>query len=247
MSLTQIPAKVGKALMKKYSKKGGRRRKAVRTSMPKAITGNFASRKEQFSLAVTAGQVYDFTFNLGDMVPCQALAGLYQYYRITSVELRFKPNFDTYVSGGSAGTGILPNLNFQYDKAGVLQGTMDANNFEQLGTKAIRMDDKTIVRKWKPSVLTLNPTPGASSISQFKVAPWLPTHLLDGTLNEPDHYGACWYISKSSPADGQVYDVDVVVNVQFRKPYIKPSSSSGVSVNPPRAVQTVEGVVAKMT
>lgn len=231
-----------------YRKKRIVRRRAVaaRVPMPKRITGSAATRKEQFSLAVTAGVVYDFTFGLNDLLACKQLATLYQYYRITSVELRFKPNFDTYVSGGSAGTGTLPYLNFQYDKSGALQGTMDANNFEQIGTKAVRLDNKTIVRAWKPSVLTLSNTDIAlaGATSQFKVSPWMPTHVGAGALNDVEHYGATWYISKSNPSDGQIYDVDVVVNVQYRKPYITPTTGT-TGGNPPRAEQTVEGVIPK--
>lgn len=229
-----------------YRKKRIVRRRAVaaRVPMPKRITGSAATRKEQFSLAVTAGVVYDFTFGLNDLVACKQLAGLYQYYRITSVELRFKPLFDTFVANST--TGNLPYLNFQYDKSGALQGTMDANNFEQIGTKAIRLDNKTIVRAWKPSVLTLSNTDIAlaGATSQFKVSPWMPTHVGAGTLNDVEHYGATWYISKTGPSDATVYDVDVVVNVQFRKPYITPSTSA-TGGNPPRAEQTVEGVIPK--
>lgn len=213
------------------------RRKQKIGRMPKQTTGAFASRTEQFSLAVTAGVVYDFTFNLNDMPVIAALAQFYQYYRITTVELRFKPNYDTFQAQQS---NLVPYLNFQYDKAGVLQGTMNAANFEQLGTKAIRLDDKTIVRKWKPSVLTTNTAPGFGTTSQFKVSPWMPTHI-PGTNqpNDEDHYGACWYISKMSPGDVLGYDVDVVVNVQFRKPYITPSSNT-TGGNPPRMIQNNE-------
>ena len=231
---TRIPKKVGQALMRRYGKRRGRR-----VPMPKQITGNVASRMEQFSLAVTAGIVYDFTFNILDLLACQQMAKLYQYYRITSVELRFKPYFDTYIANSS--TGNLPYLNFQYDKSGALQGTMDANNFEQIGTKAIRMDDKTLVRRWKPSVLTNVAVP-AGTTSQFKVSPWLPTHVGANAINDQDHYGAVWYISKTGPSDATVYDVDVVVNVQFRKPYIVPTNTV-TGGNPPRVTQTNETAV----
>jgi len=133
---------------------GGKRRglrRGARVGMPKAVTGAFASRTEQFSIAVTAGTVYDFTTSLADVPVLSALSSLYQYYRITSVELRFKPYVDTFAAGGS---NNLPYLNFQYDKSGALQGNMNAANFEQMGTKSIRLDDKTLIRRWKPSVIT---------------------------------------------------------------------------------------------
>lgn len=236
MSLTQIPAKLGRALMKKYSKKGKGRRRARRTNMPKAPTGSFASRKEQFSLAIQAGVSYDFDFNINDLIVSKQLATLYQYYRITDVELRFKPAYDTFQAQA---TDMVPYLYFQYDKSGDLGG-LTAPQFEELGTKAIRFDDKTIVRKWKPSVATTTDL----GTTQFKVAPWMPTHdpIAPGTLNVVDHHGAVFYISKMSAGDVLGYDVDVIVNVQFRKPLVVPGSSA---VKPTRMVQTnVSGVPA---
>lgn len=205
-------------------------RKGARVALPKRTTGNFASATEQFSVAVQAGVVNDFTFNMKDLLRSKVLMSLYQYYRISSVELRFKPQVDAFTVGGA---GTIPYLNFQYDKSGSLFGTMNANNFEQIGTKAIRLDNKTLIRKWRPSVLT----DGALGITQFKVAPWLPTFISGAENSDVDHYGATWYISKMSPGDATQYDVDVVVNVQFRKPLITASPSETVSVNPPRIVQ----------
>lgn len=205
-------------------------RRGARVALPKRTTGNFASATEQFSIAVLAGQVNDFTFNMNDLVRTKALMSIYQYYRITSVEMRFKPQVDTFTVGGA---GTLPYLNFQYDKSGALFGTMNAQNFEWIGTKAIRLDDKTLIRKWKPSVVT----DIASGVTQFKVTPWLPTFVAGVINSQVDHYGATFYISKMSPGDATQYDVDVVVNVQYRKPLITASPSQEVSVNPVRIVQ----------
>lgn len=223
---------MGRKPSKSKSKKGaGRRRKGAKVALPKRITGNFASRTEQFSLAVTAGIVNDFTFNMQDLVMTKALMSVYQYYRITSVELRFKPYFDTFANGLSSGQ-TLPYLFFQYDKSGSLTG-LNAQGFEDIGTKAIRMDDKTLTRTWKPSVLTAS----GGTVTQFKVAPWLPTQVANTPNDDVDHYGAIFYISKTSPSDATVYDVDVVVNVQYRKPLVVISQSETPNINPPRIKQ----------
>lgn len=207
-----------------------RPRRAAAGRMPKQTTGNFASATETFSVAVTAGLVNDFTLSMADLIRTRALMGIYQYYRISTVEMRFKPLSDNYLAGGA---DQLPYLYFQYDKSGSLQG-LNAQNFEEIGTKAIRFDDKTITRKWKPSVIT---NTGVGGLTQFKVSPWLPTQEPGGGQNAAvDHYGAIFYISKMSPADGTIYDVDVVVNVQYRKPLITPSSGV-TNVNPPRITQ----------
>jgi len=208
-----------------------RARKGAAVALPKRITGNFASATETFSVAVTAGVVNDFKMTMQDLVRCEALMSVYQYYRITSVEMRFKPQIDTFISGGPS---LLPYLYWQYDKSSALSG-LNAQGFEDIGTKAIRLDDKTISRKWKPSVLT--DSTAAGGVTQFKVAPWLPTQFQGAANNLVDHYGAIFYISKMSPSDGTVYDVDVVVNVQFRKPLIVPSQTETPNVNPPRIKQ----------
>lgn len=206
-------------------------RRGARVALPKRTTGNFASATETFSVAVTAGVVNDFTLSMNDLTRTRALLTVYQYYRISSVEMRFKPQSDTFISGGGA---QLPYLYFQYDKSGSLQG-LNAQNFEEIGTKAIRFDDKTLIRKWKPSVLT--DALSASGTTQFKVSPWLPTlEAGSPTANAPPHYGAIFYISKQNPSDATVYDVDVVVNVQYRKPLITPSQGV-TNVNPPRIKQ----------
>lgn len=210
-----------------------RPRRAAVGRMPKMTTGNFASATETFSVAVTSGIVNDFTLSMADLIRTKALMSVYQYYRISTVEMRFKPQSDTYAAGGGA---QLPYLYFQYDKSGALQG-LNAQNFEEIGTKAIRFDDKTITRKWKPSVIVGDADINVG-ITQFKVSPWLPTYVA-GTPDQNDqvkHFGAIFYISKQNPSDATVYDVDVVVNVQYRKPLITPSQSTP-NVNPPRIKQ----------
>lgn len=209
-----------------------RRRMGASVALPKRVTGNFASATEQYSLAITAGTVYDFTLTLQDLVRTNQLASLYQYYRISSVELRFKPLFDSYIGQPSGTATALPYLYFQYDKSGSLSN-INANGFEQIGTKAVRLDDKTIIRKWKPSVITDSAGVGPT---QFKVSPWLPTFTGPDKNDQIPHYGALWYISKTSTTDAVNYDVDVVVNVQYRKPLIM-QATEPVAVKPQRVVQ----------
>lgn len=192
-----------------------------RVAMPRAPTGSFASRAETYSIAATAGQVYDLNdirINAQFTVAPQ-LANLYQYYRITSVQWRLKPNFDTYMNN-STPTGTIPYLYFLYDKAGSL-GSLTAPQFEQCGAKPVRVDDKTIVRRWRPTVRIGDPD---QAVPMFKTSPWMPTHTSDGlTMNAPNHLGAVWFVEKSAQSDAQTYDIDVTVTFQFRKPLVTPS------------------------
>jgi len=218
-----------------------RRRMGARVALPKRNTGNFASVTETYSGAATAGVVYDFTAQLSSTVTPRsaAVAVNYQYYRCTQIEMRFKPLSDTFQAGGSAN---LPYLFFQYDKSGALEGTLDAAGFEAIGTKAIRLDDKTLVRKWKPSVLQ---DTDSALVNSFKVSPWLPV-LKPGTvtaqLNAPPHYGCTFYISKQNPADATNYDIDIVMTFQFRKPMVVPRTG-GESTKLPIIVQGNQSAV----
>lgn len=221
----------------KPRRKAGARRRPMRGSkvaLPKRTTGNFATATEQFSITAQAGVVYDFTFNLLDAIRCNTIANAYQYYRITTVEMRFKPIVDTFTVGGA---GAIPYLNFQYDKSGTL-GNLTPAGFEEIGTKAVRLDAKTLIRKWKPSVLTDAVVPASGGATQFKVAPWLPVFVGVQKNDSVVHRGAIFYISKMSGGDATLYDIDVVVNVQYRKPAIPASSPTDVpAVNPPRIKQ----------
>jgi len=216
-----------KSKSRRYGKRKyplGRRRGMRRALMPRAPTGSFASRSETYSIPCTAGVVYDLNdirIN-AQFTAAPQLAALYQYYRITSVQWRLKPNFDTFVAPGVlAGNPQLPYLYFLYDKAGSL-GTLNANQFEACGSKPVRVDDKTVLRKWRPTV-RLNDTTAA--VPMFKLSPWMPTYQTDGiTMNAPNHLGAVWYVSKMNNTDAQVYDIDVTVTFQFKKPLVPASS-----------------------
>lgn len=222
-----MPFRRRQSSTRRPKRKSGYKRRSYRmgrrTIMPRAPTGSFASRAETYSIPATAGVVYD----LNDLrinaqfTAAPQLAALYQYYRITSVQWRLKPNFDTYVAPGVvAGNPQLPYLYFLYDKAGSL-GALNSAQFEACGAKPVRVDDKTILRKWKPTV-RLNDA--QSAVPMFKASPWMPTYQTDGiTPNAPNHLGAVWYVSKMSNTDAQVYDIDVTVTFQFKKPLVPAS------------------------
>lgn len=197
-----------------------RRSKKMIGRMPIMNTGNFASRNETFTYPAVAGQVYDLNnISLNNLPSAQILAQEYQYYRITSVRWRLKPNYDTF---STVGNTVLPYLYFLYDKAGSL-GLLGANQFEECGAVAQRVDEKTCVRRWRPTVLLQTQQTLTGS---FRTSPWLPTHSTDGnTANIVNHLGAVFYISKMNANDATIYDIDITVTVQFRKPFVSPSGS----------------------
>lgn len=191
--------------------------------MPRAPTGSFASRQETYEISTAAGAVYDLNnIALGTQLPsCSALSKLFQYYRITSVQMRFKPNADTYAAGGGAN---LPYLYFLYDKSGALT-TLSGPEFLACGAKPVRVDDKTIVRKWQPSVRISGDN---AVVPMFRKSPWMPTLNASGQANIVPHLGAVWYVSKTNVADAQAYLIDITVTCQFKKPLVVTSTSEQV-------------------
>lgn len=191
------------------------------------MTGNYGSATEQFSLAVTAGISYNFSTSLLDLVRAQAIAKEYQHYRITGVEMRFKPQYDTFQAQLA---NTIPSLYWCLDKAGVL-GSPTAPQFEQLGVRQVRLDDRIIVRKFKPGIVQADAT--TSLVSGMKTSAWIPiVDTATGALNTPAHHGCAFLITKMSPGDVLGYDVDVVVHIQFKRPYV--NTHAGTAIQPPR-------------
>lgn len=191
------------------------------------MTGNFGSATETFSLAVQAGVSYNFTTSLSDLTRAAVIAKEYQHYRITGVELRYKPQFDTFPALGAA---TLPSMYWVLDKAGVL-GSPSAPQFEQLGAKQVRIDDKIVRRTYKPAIVAADDNTALAS--GMRTSPWLP--IIDsstGALNNPKHHGCAFLITKMSPADATTYDVDVVVHIQFKRPYV--NTNPATAIEPPR-------------
>lgn len=209
------------------TKSTSRRKTARRTRLPNRMTGNYGSAVETFSLSVTAGVSYNFSTALTDLVRAQVIAREYQHYRITGVEMRFKPQYDTFQAQLA---NTIPSLYWCLDKAGVL-GSPSAPQFEQLGTKQVRLDDRIVVRKFKPGVVQGDAT--SSLASAMKTSPWIP--IIDpatGGLNNPRHRGCAFLITKMSPGDVLGYDVDVVVHIQFKRPFV--ATNANTAIEPPR-------------
>lgn len=195
------------------------------------MTGNYGSATEQFSVGATAGISYNFSTSIADLTRAAVIAKEYAHYRITGIEMRFKPQYDTFAALGGA---TLPSLYWQLDKGGVL-GSPTAPQFEQLGTKQVRLDDTILVRKWKPGVV--HGDVNTILASGMKTSPWLP--ILDpqtGGLNVVRHHGCAFLLTKMSPTDATLYDVDVVVHIQFKRPYV--NTSTNVVNEPPRIEAT---------
>lgn len=229
----------------KKAKKTSKRKATVRprrkTRVPR--TRKFAQPEYASLSEVIRGQVlesntmYGPTFlQLAQFKRSSVIAQAYQEYRITGVTLKFTPRFDTFPATTDGASQIsVPYFYSMIDRLGALKPGATLSQLLAMGAKPRRFDDKTLTVKYRPSVLQVSEagtiTPGAVTLSRPIMSPWLMTQTspIDGTYNPSlvDHRGL-WFIldAKTLPGDGQYeYDVDIEVNLQFRKPLL-PSVAS---------------------
>jgi len=183
------------------------------------------------------------------------VASAYQHYRIKNISLKFKPPFDSYVSGTTAGFAK-PYFYYMLDKSGSIPTNITLEGLKQMGAKPRAFDEKALTVSWSPSVLQDAMTVGgAAAVSQgsaYKVSPWLNTS--DISVGAPwnpstvDHLGVYWIVE--APLIGAPntfsYEIDVEVQFEFKKPLITRSVSSihatpAVFARPNDSVDGIEG------
>lgn len=145
---------------------------------PGGITNSF-----QTSALNVPGPVYETSpIALGNTTRAQGVAQAYMYYRIRYVEVRFTPQADTFQAGGSVG---VPYLYVMKDKTGSIPAGLNTQQFKSLGVRPIRLDDKSVIMRFKPTVLTdvqFAPASGAQPSNMYKTSPWLNTNGNPGSL-----------------------------------------------------------------
>ena len=194
---------------------------------------DYGKVRETFVLQQPAGVVRYFFTQLADLAfdRAQTVAQAFQEFRIKYVKLTFRPNFDTY-QAGAPGTAAIPQLYFMYNKSNSIPTNANAGTFASMGCRPYRMDDYNLVRAWKPTVINAPMTAaGAVVASQILTSPWLSTNANSGNPaaawapSAVDHLGCAFYITNSVVADAQVYNIDVEVLFEFRKPNWKVAES----------------------
>lgn len=192
-------------------------------------TDNYATIEETHSVGLTAGNTYNVYHMLTDIVRGQGLAKEFQYYRIVDIKYRFKPLYDTF---STAYPSTIPQLYFAYDRSNTLPA-LSIPQFEQIGVKPIRFDDKIITKTLKPAVVgeTMGNLP-----ADYRISPWLPCNADPNAgfvVSTVPHYGTVVNITKMYAADATVYDVDITLTVQYKSPLV-PAQGNNPRVNPPR-------------
>lgn len=200
----------------------------------------FATAKQTIQLPDDTGnQVYTLDqIRLEQFDRMVAIARNYQYFRITKVEMKFKPFADTFApgTGGTVVNQSVPYLYTLINKGNVLN-TASFNALRDAGAKPRRFDDRTLSVSWKPAVLygvqdyssTITPVSNTMFATK-KVSPWLATNLNAGLRSAAwvastiDHCGILYGVQQdlAGPTGQITFGVEITVHFEFKAPLNAP-------------------------
>lgn len=192
----------------------------------------YASCKESFNTNIVAGVLnYYNAITLSDaaLIRAPAIAKNYQFYKITKVEMRVIPKFDTFTAGGQV---VKPYIFWMIDKGNVIPAGQTFATIQNLGCKPRILDETTRNFSFAPAVQTVDAEVGAVPLAgvQYKVSPWLNTLGGGlGGLSAVDHAGCVYGITVMQPGDATQYNVQITYHFKFKKPLVVPGQ--GVESN----------------
>lgn len=182
----------------------------------------------------------------GDRV--RAVCEQFALYRISKVEFKYKPYYDTFTPGqlttGNSPANILttvPRLYWKMNRFADAPAQWAVQDLKDMGAKPIRFDEKTVTIAYKPNILLANESGGSVSGS-VKMTPWLNTD--DGSETSTfapsttEHYGHFFYIeadAQNGQTDPGVGSLDVTIYYEFKNPRVEwtPEQEGGkLSQNP---------------
>lgn len=223
-----------KLQMKKQARKP--RRKARLPRQLDATRHDVASCSDVVgAFEAVSNNVYQlYNIALTNSSRAKSIAQGYQFYRISKVEVKWKPLVDTFTSSstsaGSPGLSV-PNLYYMIDKANTFPSNTVLDTLKQAGAKPVRLDDKIITRSFKPAIHLASddgatgPASTVETAGMMKVSPWITTSSNAGgigavwTPNSVDHRGLVFCIEQlAANNSNSVATVEVVVHYQFKKP-----------------------------
>lgn len=241
---------------RKPSKKTAGRRKRVgarrRFVRPARSSPNTAKIVEFFDLGrFNCNEAYDFALSgivAVDPVantPTRAsiVAPAYGLYRVAQIEYKITPKYDTYNANlGQPGVPIgdqaveVPKLYWKMNRYGDSPVGFTETDMLTLGSKPLRLDDKTLTIKYKPNILLANAGAAATAqdggSGQVKITPWLSTDTEASdnqfALSTTVHYGHLMFIAAAAAGDGvsPVCDIKARVVYEFKNPRILESESA---------------------
>lgn len=248
---------------RKYqAKRAAKPKRAFRKKPVRKSTKNvaeYASLSENRTVLSSGGNLINTMYSLmntslDQFTRAPLVAQAYQHYRIKQITLKMKPPADTFISGTTVAYSK-PYLYHMIDKAGAIPTNITLEGLKQMGARPRALDEKPLTISWAPSVLQdAMVTGGAAPVAQgsaYKISPWLNTNNTSvGNIwnaSSVDHLGVYWILE--APGAGSppafVYEIDVEVQFEFKKPLITRSTSSVNATPATLAVlnDSVDGVV----
>ena len=225
---------------RQYKKKGAPRRKA---RVPRGVNNlselsrsNYARCSEITTLnpggtlgqVLTANTTYAIQSSLdaAGTARAQLIARNFQEFRITKIQFRFKPLYDTFTAGAGYAGGTAPQLYMYVNRDGDVSG--DSTAMIRMGINPISLaKDGNKTMTWRPSVVYRGETDQATII---KVSPWLNTQNAINTSgggftpNATAHYGLVFLAraidaTGSAPVGLAVGTAEIETFFEFRRPY----------------------------
>lgn len=228
----------GKATGRKYAISRGPNNLAAlaRTNYARCSETTQLNLSGPLGQILVANQVYDVSSALNKVGSFRAreIAQYYQEFRITKVQFRFKPLFDTFVAGTAVAGGGTPQLYMYVNRDGDVSG--DSTAMVRMGINPISLaKDGNKTMTWKPSVVYPSDT-GLASI--IKTSPWLNCNN-DTTAgayvpNATLHFGLVWNVvlldgTGNAPVDYPVGTAEIETFYEFRRPQFQPVSGESAT------------------
>lgn len=219
-------------MKKSGSKRYPRRKVGVRRRPRRMVKTNDYARcveTHEFATLNANTAYFDYATSLARCERASAIARGYQEFRIKKVEYHFIPMTDTFLPGQNT----VPQLYFRIDKTGALNDFTSVSQLVQTGCKPRRMDDKNIVVKFAPGVLTYarDAVNATNPWSEPKISPWLTTNknnlsTVSWSASSIDHLGLAWFVEQINTGGAvTTYSLREVVHFEFRKPLVLTTSS----------------------
>lgn len=221
--------KTSKRAGKRMSKRFAQRRRRVANREFATASQTIELPDDQTRQVYTLGGI-----RLSDFDRLSLIAQAYQYFRITHVEMKFRPFYDTFANSGVPTDQTVPYLYWLINKA--QNNTLASfNALQDAGAKPIRFDEKTITVRWKPAVLQYvrDVSTAPANIPNFtmsRTSPWLATAQAAGdtppvqtwNANRVEHTGILYGVNTTTGLPAVPYGVSIIVHAQFKKPLNQP-------------------------
>lgn len=234
--------RVHKKRTTKPKRKVVRKRKFVsKFGNPRAMApsaNNYAKTTETITYEdLNPNTMYSALAVLNDTTRALALAKSFQWYRMTAVEWKYKPLYNTFQDQNGTATVSTPSKPQFYmimNRNGAFQATTLAN-LEQQGARA-RDFARDLVVKYKPntviqtSISGVNGTPLQANVPELQWNAWLPTTPIGGASPPSDpslvpYYGHQFYILQdkvSISVDPVIAKLELTITFEFKNPGIQP-------------------------